>query len=47
MQTKVYDQFLAELKEAVKKRLVVGNGMDDGVNVGPLINASQLKKVSE
>lgn len=47
VQAGVYEQFLALLKETMQQRLMVGDGMDDGVNIGPLINTSQLKKVSE
>ncbi|XP_050714474.1 succinate-semialdehyde dehydrogenase, mitochondrial-like isoform X3 [Eriocheir sinensis] len=47
VQAGVYEQFLALMKETVEQRLVVGDGMDEGVNVGPLINASQLKKVQK
>lgn len=35
------------LKKAVEQTFVVGDGMDEGVNIGPLINASQHKKVRE
>lgn len=45
VQEGVHDQFLAALKEAVKQQTVVGDGMKDGVTVGPLINATQLKRV--
>ncbi len=44
VQDGVYDQFAAKLKEAVAK-LKVGNGMDDGVTLGPLINADAVAKV--
>lgn len=43
---RVYDRFVSQLAEAVKK-LKVGNGMEEGVVVGPLIDASALKKVEE
>lgn len=46
VQSGVYDQFLEQLKEAVSKQLVVGDGFDKGVNQGPIINQSQLNKVS-
>jgi succinate-semialdehyde dehydrogenase/glutarate-semialdehyde dehydrogenase len=46
VQDGVYDAFAAKLKEAVAK-LKVGNGMDDGVTQGPLINAAAVKKVEE
>ena len=44
VQDGVYDAFSAKLKEAVEK-LAVGNGMDDGVTVGPLINRDAVAKV--
>lgn len=45
VQEKVYDAFLAKLKSTVGK-LVIGDGKQDGVTIGPLINDAQLKKVS-
>lgn len=42
----VYDRFVNQLADEVKK-LKVGNGMDEGVVVGPLIEASALEKVEE
>jgi succinate-semialdehyde dehydrogenase/glutarate-semialdehyde dehydrogenase len=42
----IYDTFTHRLAEAVAA-LKVGNGMDDGVTVGPLINAAALEKVRE
>ena len=44
VQDGVYDEFAQRLAAAVA-RLKVGNGMDDGVNVGPLIDAPALAKV--
>jgi len=46
VQAGVYDAFAAKLKDAVAK-LKVGNGMDDGVTQGPLINADALAKVEQ
>ncbi|NMM49472.1 NAD-dependent succinate-semialdehyde dehydrogenase [Flammeovirgaceae bacterium KN852] len=43
---KVYDQFVEKFSEKVKK-LKVGNGLDSGVDIGPLINDSAVEKVSE
>jgi succinate-semialdehyde dehydrogenase/glutarate-semialdehyde dehydrogenase len=43
---RVYDRFVSQLAEEVKK-LKVGNGMEEGVIVGPLIEASALEKVEE
>ena len=46
VQDSVYDAFVAKLKVAVGK-LKVGNGLDEGVTQGPLINADALRKVEE
>jgi len=46
VQAGVYDAFAAKLKEAVAK-LKVGNGMDEGVTQGPLINADAVIKVEQ
>lgn len=46
IQSGVYDEFINRLAEAVEK-LKVGNGMDEGVVVGPLINQDGLDKVRE
>ncbi|WP_368299573.1 NAD-dependent succinate-semialdehyde dehydrogenase [Kluyvera sichuanensis] len=42
----VYERFVSQLAVAVKA-LKVGNGLDDGVIVGPLIEAAAVKKVRE
>lgn len=42
----VYDRFVSQLAEAVSQ-LKVGNGTEDGVVVGPLINQAALEKVEE
>ncbi len=42
----IYDAFVGKLKTAVEA-LKVGNGMDEGVTQGPLINADALRKVEE
>lgn len=44
VQDSVYDAFAAKLKTAVEN-LVVGNGADEGVTVGPLINEAAINKV--
>jgi succinate-semialdehyde dehydrogenase/glutarate-semialdehyde dehydrogenase len=46
VQDGVYDAFAAKLKVAVEA-MVVGNGMEPGVTLGPLINADAVKKVEE
>ena len=44
VQAGIYDAFAAKLKEAVGK-LKVGDGLEDGTTLGPLINAAAIKKV--
>lgn len=44
VQTGIYDAFADKLKNAVG-RLNVGNGFDDGVTTGPLINEAAVTKV--
>ncbi len=44
IQEDVYDEFSMKLSHAVSK-LKVGNGLDKGIQVGPLINAKGLEKV--
>jgi succinate-semialdehyde dehydrogenase/glutarate-semialdehyde dehydrogenase len=46
IQEGIYEAFAAKLAEAVKS-LKVGNGMEEGVNQGPLIDAPALAKVQE
>jgi succinate-semialdehyde dehydrogenase/glutarate-semialdehyde dehydrogenase len=46
VQEGVYDAFATKLKQAVEK-MKVGNGMEEGVAQGPLINADAVKKVEE
>ena len=46
VQAGVYEQFASKLVTAVS-RLKVGNGMDAGVEQGPLIDAAALAKVEE
>jgi len=46
IQDGVYDAFVAKLQAAVAK-LRVGNGMDEGVTVGPMIDAKAIAKVEE
>ena len=42
----IYDEFVSRLSQAVSG-LKVGNGMDDGVTQGPLINPAAVDKVEE
>ena len=46
VQDKVYDAFAEKLAAKVKT-LKVGNGMDEGVTTGPLIDAKAVAKVQE
>jgi len=46
VQDGVFDAFTAKLKIAVEA-LKVGNGMDEGVTQGPMINAAAVEKVEE
>jgi succinate-semialdehyde dehydrogenase / glutarate-semialdehyde dehydrogenase len=46
VQDGVYDAFAEKLAGAVE-RLVTGNGFDDGVTLGPLIDQAALEKVEE
>ncbi|MTH98924.1 NAD-dependent succinate-semialdehyde dehydrogenase [Roseibium sp. RKSG952] len=41
----VYDAFAEKLKAAVEAQLKPGNGLDDGVTQGPLINEAAVSKV--
>jgi succinate-semialdehyde dehydrogenase/glutarate-semialdehyde dehydrogenase len=43
---KVYDTFVEKLKVAVA-RLKVGNGLEEGVTIGPMIDAKAIAKVEE
>lgn len=43
---KVHDEFVARLVEGAES-LKVGDGIDESVQVGPLVNEAQLKKVME
>ncbi len=44
VQSGIHDAFVAELKKAVEA-LQVGNGMDEGTDIGSLINDAALEKV--
>jgi succinate-semialdehyde dehydrogenase/glutarate-semialdehyde dehydrogenase len=46
VQERVYDTFAAKLTERVRS-LRVGDGMEPGVTIGPLINAEALAKVED
>jgi succinate-semialdehyde dehydrogenase / glutarate-semialdehyde dehydrogenase len=44
VQDEIYDEFAVRVTEAVARQ-VVGNGMDEGVTIGPLINGAAVDKV--
>lgn len=46
VQSGVYEEFVQKLTAAVKQ-LNIGNGLDQGVTVGPLIDANAIAKVQE
>ncbi|MEN5052938.1 NAD-dependent succinate-semialdehyde dehydrogenase [Brevundimonas naejangsanensis] len=46
VQAAVHDEFVAKLTKATQA-LRVGNGLDDGVQIGPLIDEKAVKKVEE
>jgi len=46
VQSEIYDTFNGAFAEIVKK-LQVGNGMNEGTNVGPLIDQAGMKKVAK
>ena len=46
VQEGIYDEFVTRLADAVKT-LNVGNGMEDGINQGPLISQKALNKVKD
>ena len=41
----MYDEFAEKLVNAMKKELKIGDGFEDGVTQGPLINQRGLEKV--
>lgn len=47
VQRDVYDTFADKLVEAVKTQLKVGDGFEEGVNQGPLIDMNAVVKVEE
>lgn len=46
VQSNVYDKFVTAFKEAVSQ-LKVGNGLDEGVDIGPMINKAGYEKVEK
>jgi succinate-semialdehyde dehydrogenase/glutarate-semialdehyde dehydrogenase len=47
VQEGVYDAFAEKLVQAVQEQLKVGNGFDEGVNQGPLIDLNAIQKVEQ
>ncbi len=47
VQEGIYDAFAEKLIRAVRDNLRVGNGFDEGVNQGPLIDLNAVRKVEE
>jgi succinate-semialdehyde dehydrogenase/glutarate-semialdehyde dehydrogenase len=46
VQDGIYDEFAARLKERIEAQ-VVGNGLEQGVTLGPLIDSAAVEKVEE
>jgi succinate-semialdehyde dehydrogenase/glutarate-semialdehyde dehydrogenase len=42
---KVYDEFTAKLAKTVSQ-FKIGNGLEEGVNIGPMINSAAVKKIT-
>ncbi|MCI5126893.1 MAG: aldehyde dehydrogenase family protein, partial [Candidatus Electrothrix sp. AR5] len=47
VQEGVYEAFAKKLIKAVQEQLKVGNGFDEGVNQGPLIDLNAIQKVEQ
>jgi len=47
VQDGIYDEFAKRFGEAVQKQLKVGNGLEEGVSQGPLINMAAVEKVEQ
>lgn len=45
VQDSIYDEFAVRFGEAVRQQLKVGNGLDEGVTQGPLIDMRAVEKV--
>lgn len=45
VQDGIYDEFARKFAEAVQNQLKVGNGLEDGVAQGPLINEAAVEKI--
>ena len=47
VQDGIYDEFAKRFGKAVQQQLKVGNGMEEGVTQGPLINMAAVEKVEQ
>lgn len=47
VQSKIHDRFVAAIKDAMEKQIVIGDGMNPNTTFGPLINEAGLKKVTD
>ncbi|MBI1732803.1 MAG: NAD-dependent succinate-semialdehyde dehydrogenase [Gammaproteobacteria bacterium] len=47
VQEGIYDEFVRRLAGAVQSQLRVGNGLEEGVSQGPLINTAAVEKVEQ
>lgn len=45
VQENIHDKFVAVFAKAIQQQLKVGDGFDDGITQGPLINMQALEKV--
>lgn len=45
IQDEVFDEFVGMICDTIKKTLVIGNGKDENVTIGPLINDNQMRTV--
>ena len=46
VQDRIYESFASKLAKAMEKDLKLGNGLDIGTTLGPLINERAVNKVS-
>jgi len=47
VQESVHDEFIAKLQAMMEKTIALGDGFDNGVNQGPMVNKSQFDKVCQ
>lgn len=47
VQKNIYDKFAEKLVDSVQSKLKMGNGFDNGVTMGPLIDLAAVQKVEE